>query len=98
MTKEEILKKHLNVMLVEHSNDYNTVEVMSEQSEYKIILEAMEEYALQQVKNSGIITPVIECSHSGDSGYYEITGELRCHKCKKVFLFSITSQILNGGT
>ena len=85
MTKEEILEKHLNIMLVEHSNDYNTVEVMSEQPEYKIILEAMEEYALQQVKNSGIIPPVIECKHPRSHRSYTGKGVLLCGMCGETF-------------
>ena len=74
MTKEEILQKHCPFKNVSGNTEYFTKEV----------IDAMEEYAQQQVKNLNIPAVIKSvCDNHGERIYNEETGIVYCSLCKK---------------
>jgi len=53
-SKEDILKKHLEAMVGREGSSYSSVDEMVEQPEFKVVLEAMEEYKTQRPKREPI--------------------------------------------
>ena len=54
MTKQEILIKHLAIMLEDPNNNFYSVEEMVKQPGFKTALDAMEEYAKKELAKQGL--------------------------------------------
>ena len=75
-TAEEILEKHLLPMISRTKESYESIEKMKAVPEWSVVINAMEEYAEQQVRNHTRAVSEHLCQYESDN-----TTAMNCKHC-----------------